>query len=143
MMTIGLQKLRKLGMARNQSGFTLIEGLIATALLVTVGAAVLMGVSTSFKASAITDKQSTALAFAQSQIDYIQSQTYEDDGSYTRIDDVSRGADQQVLIPYTMTVTTVSIDAGLQQITVVVYQANDTKPVTLRAYKVNPTKVTP
>ncbi len=67
---------KKLRILRSQQGFTLIEALAGTALLVIVGVAVLVGVSTAFKASATTDKISNALALAQSQIEYMQTQNY-------------------------------------------------------------------
>ena len=141
---------RKLREIRSQKGFTLIEALAGTALLVIVGVAVLVGVSTTYKASAITDKISTALAIAQSQLDFIHTQTYSTDIAtkpYMRIDAVERGTDQQNISPYTMMVTVVYIDAdgdgtvdGLQKITVEVRQPNNDNPVTLIGYKANPYK---
>jgi len=151
-LTIRLTKLRKPGIVREQNGFTLIEAVIGIALLSVVGVAVLVGISTSFKASATADKISTALALAQSQIEFIHTQPYDPTGAYMRIDDPLRGADQQVLVPYTMTVTVALIDGagadtvndlGLQKITLKVYQANNPNPVTLVGYKVNPTKASP
>jgi len=156
-----LLRIRKPGIARDQNGFTLIEAVIGIALLGIVAVAVLMGVSTAFKASATADKISTALALAQSQLDYMQTQEYicvtGGNATYLRIDDASRGADAQSLGSYIMksvnydgsdnagpSVTAVSIDAGgaeigIQKITLKVYQTNNTNPVTLVAYKVKPT----
>lgn len=67
---------KKQGIINSQAGFTLIEAVIGVGLLVIVGVAVLTGVSTAFKASATTDKISNALALAQSQIEYMQTQPY-------------------------------------------------------------------
>jgi prepilin-type N-terminal cleavage/methylation domain-containing protein len=161
MFNLKLKKTRKTGIARDQSGFTLIEAVIGIALLGIVAVAVLMGISTAFKASATADKISTTLALAQSQLDYIQTQEYicvtGGNAVYLRIDDASRGANAQSLGNYTIksvnydgsdnagpSVTAVTIDAGgadvgLQKITLKVYQANNTDPVTLVAYKVKPT----
>jgi type II secretory pathway pseudopilin PulG len=136
----------KLRIIKNQSGFTLIEAVIGTALLVIVGVAVLTGVSTAFKASATTDKISTGLAIAQSQLDYIQTQTYDPAGGYLSIDSPTRGAEQQNISPYTMQVTVLCIDAngnvsasdlGLQRITVEVRQPSSSNPVTIIGYKEN------
>ncbi len=135
----------KLRAIRSQKGFTLIEALTGTALLVIVGVAVLVGVSTAFKASSTADKISTALAIAQSQIDFIHTQAYDSSGAYIAIDSDTRGADKQVITPYTMTINVVSIDAdgdgttdGLQEITVEVAQPNSANTVTLVGYKANP-----
>ena len=79
----------------------MIEAVIGTALLVIVGVAVLVGITTAFKASATTDKISTALSIAQSQIEYIQTQEYicvntmTNNAAYLRIDDATRLAQKQ------------------------------------------------
>ena len=164
MLTIRLTKLRNSEIAREQSGFTLIEAVIGIALLSIVGVAVLVGISTSFKASATTDKISTGLALAQSQLEYIQTQPYaiaDGDGNalYPRIADSSIPAGYSISSlkydgsPHPSAddkkITAVTIgelapaDKGIQQITLKVYQANNPNPVTLVAYKVNPTKVPP
>jgi len=76
-LTIRLTKLRNSEIAREQGGFTLIEAVIGIALLSVVAVAVLIGVSTSFKANAVADKQSTAMSLAQSQVEDIQLQAYQ------------------------------------------------------------------
>lgn len=76
MFIIELLKSRKRGKAREQSGFTLIEAVIGIALLSIVAIAVLMGMSTAFKADALADRQSTAMSLAQSQIESIQLESY-------------------------------------------------------------------
>jgi len=139
-------QIRKRRIGRNQSGFTLIEAVIGTALLVMVGAAVLTGISTAFKASATADKISTALALAQSQIEYIQTQDYQcadgaGNAAYTTVSVIPSN--------YSISISAISIDAttglvsvpdaGLQKITVVVTQLNNPNPVTLVGYKVKPT----
>lgn len=148
MLNLILMKHRKVSIARNQSGFTLIEAVIGVALLVIVGVAVLVGISTAFKASATTDKISTALALAQSQLESIQAQDYvcadgTGNATYTMISSVPN---------YSISVSAISIDATthekpvpyvsdtrLQKITVVVSQLNNPNPVTLVDYKIKPT----
>lgn len=77
MLTIGMAKLRKMGIVRNQSGFTLIEAVIGIALLSIVVVAVLTGVSTSFSANAVADRQSTAMSVATDQVESLQQQIYQ------------------------------------------------------------------
>jgi len=152
---------RKLRGIKSQKGFTLIEAVIGTALLVIIGVAVLTGVSTAFKASATTDKISTALAIAQSQIEHMQSQDYicatNGNAAYKRIA-VPNGysissiylvggvetewpsASSDPPIVYAVKVNAAgTADINLQKITVKVYQINNSNPVTIVAYKIKPT----
>jgi type II secretory pathway pseudopilin PulG len=149
MLKLILMKLRKAKIMRDQGGFTLIEAVIGIGLLVIVGVAVLVGISTAFKASATTDKISTALALAQSQIESIEAQEYACDS----VDGIADGNATYTVISsipnYSISVSAISInantgevqipDAGLQKITVIVTQLNNPDPVTLVAYKVKPT----
>jgi len=117
MLNLKLRRIQKLEIGKDQSGFTLIETLIGTTLLVIVGAAVLAGVFTAFKASATSDKLSTALALAESQLEYIQTQEYicttNGNAAYKRIDDVSRGAAVQPL-PNNFSVSSIYLAGGVE-----------------------------
>lgn len=155
----------KIGRVKSQNGFTLVEIVIAIALISIILVGVLMGIATSFKASGTTDKISTGLALAQSQIEYIQTQEYSPavngNASYLRIDDALRDTEAQSLGAYIMksinydlsynegpNITAVSIngstgdptnvDTGIQKITLEVFRPGDDNPVTLVTYKVNP-----
>jgi len=60
----------------NSRGIGLIEVLIALAILGVVAVAFLSGLSTSLKAVFIADERSTAVALAQSQMEYVKSENY-------------------------------------------------------------------
>jgi len=149
MLNLILMKHRKVRIARDQSGFTLIEAVIGVALLVIVGVAVLVGISTAFKASATTDKISTGLSLSQSQIESIQAHAYVCDSEDGTVDGYATYPTISSVTNYSISVEAVTInengtvvttgDTGLQRITVVVTQLNNPNPITLVAYKVKPT----
>lgn len=56
---------------------TLVEVLIAILLLSVVGLAVISGMGTAFRANAVTQKQNTAMAIAQRQLEYLEHQDYQ------------------------------------------------------------------
>ena len=60
----------------NSQGVSLIEVLVALAILGAIAAAFLGGLSTAFKADIIADERSTAQSLAQSQMEYVKSQRY-------------------------------------------------------------------
>jgi prepilin-type N-terminal cleavage/methylation domain-containing protein len=59
-----------------EGGFTLIETVVAIAIVAFIAAAILIGASTSLKATAIRQERSAAQSLAYSQLEYIQSQDY-------------------------------------------------------------------
>ena len=130
-----------------------------------------MGISTSFKASGISDKISTGLALAQSQIEFIQAQPYNStvfdaygNALYPKITSIPSGYsissvrwDGASEVEYTGdevdppiiaavfidgTGAPTTTDGGIQKITISVYRSSDEHPVTLTTYKVNPKKMT-
>lgn len=163
MLHLRLPKTRQPGIMRDQSGFTLIEAIIGIALLSIVVVAVLTGVSTSFKADAVADKQSTAMSLAQSQIESLQLQNYQiapsgGEVTYTKIGDIpsnysiwsenrAGGLVTNIIgVPWTSSAVeigeavlggTASIDddEGLQRIKIIVKQGN-TVVLTIETYKV-------
>jgi len=68
-------------LVRNQRGTGFIEVLIALAILGIVAVVFLGGLTTSLKAVFISDENSTALALAQSQMEYVKSLPYEEGAS--------------------------------------------------------------
>ena len=62
----------------NSSGIGLIEVIIALAILGIIAVAFLSGLSTSLKAVIISDERSTSQALAQSQMEYVKSQAYDE-----------------------------------------------------------------
>ena len=63
-------------LVRNQRGVGFIEVIIALAILGIVAVVFLGGLTTSLKTVFISDESSTALALAQSQMEYVKSQEY-------------------------------------------------------------------
>jgi len=62
----------------NESGVTLLETLVALAVLGLVAVAFLNGLTTAAQATIIADKQATAESLARSQMEYIKTLPYDD-----------------------------------------------------------------
>ena len=123
---------------RNQAGFTLLEVLIALALLGMIAAGILGAVGTSSKATLTNDVQTTAQNLAEGQMEYVQNQPYnvDDPPEYTLISGIPTG--------YSVSCTTIMLDPegdgsddddGLQKIVVAVNFRGITA-ATVEAYKV-------
>ena len=61
---------------RNEKGFSLVEVLVALALLGIIGAAFLSGLATASKSILIADERTTAESLARSQMEYVKKQDY-------------------------------------------------------------------
>ena len=72
----GLKKLPKRRIARNESGFTLVEVVISIMLLGIVTAAVFTGLGTASKALLQNDSRQTAKNLAETQMESVKNQTY-------------------------------------------------------------------
>jgi len=124
---------------KNQNGFTLVEVLIAAAVLLVASVAFVSGFGTSLKILSKTDVHDTARDLAQSQMEYIQDQTYDSTNNppvYQLLSD----------IPNSYTIATplaerldkgsgITTDTGIQKITIAVSQ-NGSLIYTLEGYKV-------
>ena len=125
-------------------GLTLIEVLIALAILSIIAVTFLSGLATASEASFIADERSTAQSLAQSQIEYVKSQ------SYINYADPEPGDYGLVAAPanYSIEIMAVPIDPntgqplpsgqdnGVQKITVTIRHQGQ-EVVTLEGYKVN------
>ncbi len=83
-------------MRKNERGFSLIEVLVALALLGIVAAAFLMALSTASRALFVADERATAESLARSQMEYVKMQRYEtapfdDVATYDRITEIPAG----------------------------------------------------
>lgn len=65
-------------MYKNQNGVTLVEVLVAVAIVGATTAIFLMGLTQTVDTTVITDEKSTALGIAEDQMEFIQSQPYDD-----------------------------------------------------------------
>jgi len=73
---------------KNERGFSLIEVLVALALLGIIAVAFLGGLATASKAMIIADERATAESLARSQMEYVKNQDYDynDPQSYEQVD---------------------------------------------------------
>ena len=133
-----------LRMMRNEKGLSLLEVIIALALLGLVGLAFLGALSTASKAVIVTDERATAESLARTELEYVKSQKYSAEDFIPWSYDLPYGAppteppewwDADHTLPpgyddYSVTVSAVSLDPygdgtddddGLLQITVTVY----------------------
>jgi len=130
----------------NSKGISLIEVVIALAILGIVAVAFLGGLSTALNATAIADERSTAQTLAQSQMEYVKSLPYEKGASpsYEQTDMPSPGYPG-----YTVSVDAPPIDPdtgnplanpgddmGIQRITITI-KHHGNEVFTLEDYKVN------
>ena len=105
-----------------QKGTTLIEVLIAIALLGMIAVPFLTALSTSSRALIIADERTTAESLVRSQMEYVKSQEYDANGTYAEI------ADADIPVGYDVYLANVTeLEPGLQEITVTVER--DGEPV--------------
>jgi type II secretion system protein I len=68
---------------KSKNGFTLIEVLVAMAILSIVSVGFLSALTTSSKAAASIDSMDTGKVIAQSQMEYVKQQTFQSSGIYS------------------------------------------------------------
>lgn len=128
---------------RNEKGFTLIEVIIAMALLGIIAIAFLGGLVSASSAIIIADQRATAESLARSQMEYVKNQDYDSINNppqYTLLSDTPAG--------YTIEIDAERLDPegdgfdnddGLQKITVTITPPGDIpekRAITLEDYKV-------
>ena len=119
-----------------EAGTTLIETVVALAILGTIAVAFISGLATTSRAAFIADEQATAESLARSQMEWVKNASY----SYNAI------SYSPALIPggkdylnYTVSVGAESLhdpDDGIQKITVVV-KRSETVVTKLEGYKID------
>jgi prepilin-type N-terminal cleavage/methylation domain-containing protein len=123
-----------------ETGFSLIEVLVALGILAAVAVVFLVGMSVSSKAVMVSQQAVAVDSLAKSQMEYVKSLPYDD----TSVPRPVYGVDPSLTIPqgYNIAVAAQRLklkddgtDGGLQQITVTV--THDEKVFTLVGYKVN------
>lgn len=148
---------------RNQKGISLIEVIIALAILGVIAVAFLGGLMTSLKAVSIADERSTAQSLSQSQMEYVKSLNYTDadpgsEVTYNKTAGIPQGyyimsihrdgsiaddVDGVVGVPWDPDNGTASYnDTGIQKIIVIIYHPYDAahpdaRVLTLADYKVD------
>ncbi len=131
----------------NSKGFSLIEVLIALALLGIIGVAFLSGLATASKALFIADERTTAESLARSQMEYVKNCSYEYGASpsYEQVDVESLthpgyfiSVDAPPIDPDTgAALANPGDDEGIQKITVTIEHPDGDEVITLDGYKVN------
>lgn len=119
-----------------ESGTTLVESLVALALLGTTGVALLRGLATTSRAAIITDEQSVADSLAQSQMEWVKKASYINGATAYSPGPFPAGDNYT---GYSVNITAAPLrvpDDGIQGITVTV--THDAKDVIrLKGYKVD------
>lgn len=126
---------------QTQNGFSLIEVLLAMALVGILGAAVPGAFSTANKTTIIGNEHTMAESLARSQMDYVQNQTYDSTDNppvYTVLSNLPTG--YSIVTPMAARLDPkgdgTANDDGLQQITVTIKQGTSIV-YTLIDFKVN------
>lgn len=111
----------------NQKGMTLIEVLVAFALLGLIGTAIFLGLSAGILGTAEVDKRTIASELTRSQMEYIQYQPYIEPPVYSLISPIPEG--------YSISVEAIVLTPKfLQKIKVIVY-FEDKRLIELESYK--------
>ena len=125
---------------KNEKGFTLIEVLIAMAILGIVATGFLMALSTASKAIILADERTTAESLARSQMEDIKKQTYDETDPY---DYEQAGVESSTHPGYFISVDADPLnnpDDGIQKIIVKIYHGEvviGEEVITLEGYKVD------
>jgi len=125
----------------NESGVTLLETLVALAILGFVAVAFLGGLTTATRATIIADEQATAESLARSEMEYVKSQEYKAPEQYQhrvqREEFETAGYTTETTVNYINPVTGDTVpgqDDGIQKITVTV-ERNGNPIITVESYK--------
>ncbi|MCK4387926.1 MAG: type II secretion system protein [Dehalococcoidia bacterium] len=122
--------------ASRESGITLIETVVALAIMSTIAVTFLSGLATTYKAAFIVDEQATAESLAQSQMEWTQNVDYVYSTTQYSSASIPSGRDY---INYSATITAEPLhnpDDGIQKITVTVKRFDETV-TRLQSYKVD------
>jgi prepilin-type N-terminal cleavage/methylation domain-containing protein len=120
----------------NESGQTLMEILIALAILSVVGVTFIAGVTNTSKQSYIADEQATSESLARSQMEWVKRLEYSSNGTGYPAEPIPLTSDY---LNYTANITALPLhnpDEGIQKITISIFHSD--KPIfSLEDYKVD------
>ena len=129
------RKIRRL-LSQRESGATLIETLVALAILGAVAVAFLSGLATTSKATIIADEQATAESLARSQMEWVKNASYVYGATEYPPALVPSGKDYA---NYSATIAAEALnnpDDGIQRIAVTIKHL-DQEVIELKGYKVD------
>lgn len=121
---------------RCEAGTTLLEVVVALAILSLVAVAFLGGLVTTSKATFIVDERATALSLAQSQMEWAQNSSYTNNATGYSPAPIPGGSDYS---NYSVNLTAQPLhdpDDGIQKLTVIVNHSGK-QIITIEGYKVD------
>ena len=137
---------------RSEKGVALIEAAVAIALLGGVALVFIYGIATAFKADLIADEHSAALSLAQSQIEYVKQQDYQNATgtgavynststapgySIWGVNSANATVANIIGVPWDTASGTATSEAGIQKVTVVIkLDGNNSEILNMTIYKV-------
>jgi len=121
--------------AHNESGVTIIETLVALAILGLVAVAFLGSLATATKATVIADEQTTAESLVRSEVEYVRSCTYQYGASEYPVDPLLTIPEGWVVTPPVVEPLHAT-DDGIQKVTVKV-EHNGEVVLIVEDYKVD------
>ena len=117
-----------------QRGISLLETVVAVAILAAIAVTILNGMNTAIRSTAVADEHTTAESLAQSQMEWVKKIAYSEEATQYTPASLPSGSDFQ---NYSVTITAQPLDfpdAGLQKITVMVKYGSETAFI-LEGYK--------
>ncbi len=117
-----------------ESGATLLETVVALAILGTIAVTFLTGLATTSRAAFTVDERATAESLAQSQMEWAQNASYSYNATSYSPAPVPSGSDY---INYSANITAEPLhdpDDGIQKITIIVNRSGE-QIITLEGYK--------
>jgi prepilin-type N-terminal cleavage/methylation domain-containing protein len=116
---------------KGEKGFTLIEVVVALAILGIIVAAFMAGLAGASRALFVADERATAESLARSQMEYIKSDNYSDSGIYNVLPIIPSGYSI-----YPNPIVADNVTVGLQKVTFTVrHDINSKDVITLEGYK--------
>lgn len=120
---------------KGEKGFTIIETLVALALLGIIAVVLLSGVATASKASSIANERAIAESLVHSEAEYVKSCAYQDSASEYPVDPSLTVPDSWTVPPPVVGLVHAT-DDGIQEVTVTA-EHNGEEVLSLKIYKVD------
>ncbi|MEE8419331.1 MAG: type II secretion system protein [Dehalococcoidales bacterium] len=119
-----------------EAGTTLLEVVVALAILGSVAVGFLGGLVTTSRATLLVDERATALSLAQSQMEWAQNSSYTDNATSYSTAPIPAGSEYA---NYSVNITAQPLhnpDDGIQKLTAIVIRSGE-QIITIEGYKVD------